>query len=78
MRRRAFPLRRGKVQGSAVQRGDITGMSFLFSVDKEEWENLESEHPTRHILKIGTVVEVDIRGKLIAAEIVPMPFYKRP
>ena len=43
---------------SAVQRGDITGMSFLFSVDKEEWENLESEHPTRHILKIGTVVEV--------------------
>lgn len=43
---------------SAVQRGDITGMSFLFSVDDEEWENLESEHPTRHIKKIGSVVEV--------------------
>ena len=43
---------------SAVQRGDITGMSFLFSVDDEEWDNLESEHPTRHIKKIGSVVEV--------------------
>ena len=43
---------------SAVQRGDITGMSFMFSVDDEEWENLESDHPTRHIRKIGSVVEV--------------------
>lgn len=43
---------------SAVQRGDISGMSFLFSVDDEEWENLESDHPTRHIKKIGSVVEV--------------------
>lgn len=43
---------------SAVQRGDISGMSFMFSVDDEEWENLESDHPTRHIKKIGTVVEV--------------------
>lgn len=43
---------------SAVQRGDISGMSFMFSVDDEEWENLESDHPTRHIRKIGSVVEV--------------------
>ena len=43
---------------SAVQRGDITGMSFMFSIDDEEWENLQSDHPTRHIRKIGTVVEV--------------------
>ena len=43
---------------SAVQRGDITGMSFCFSIDDEEWENLESDHPTRHIKKIGSVVEV--------------------
>lgn len=43
---------------SAVERGDITGMSFLFSVDDEEWENLESDHPTRHIKKIGSVVEI--------------------
>lgn len=43
---------------SAVQRGDISGMSFMFSIDDEEWENLESDHPTRHIRRIGTVVEV--------------------
>lgn len=43
---------------SAVDRGDITGMSFMFSIDDEEWENLESDHPTRHIRKIGSVVEI--------------------
>ena len=43
---------------SAVQRGDITGMSFMFSIDDEEWTELESDHPTRHIKKIGSVVEV--------------------
>ena len=43
---------------SAIKRGDITGMSFMFTIDDEEWENLESDHPTRHIRKIGTVLEV--------------------
>lgn len=43
---------------SAVQRGDLSGMSFMFSVDEERWENLESDHPTRHIVKIGSVVEL--------------------
>lgn len=43
---------------SAVQRGDLSGMSFMFSVDGDEWEGLDSDHPTRHIRKIGTVVEV--------------------
>lgn len=43
---------------SAVQRGDITGMSFMFSIDDEEWSDLESDHPKRIIRKIGTVVEV--------------------
>lgn len=43
---------------SAVKRGDISGMSFMFGIDDEEWENLESEHPTRHIRAISTVVEV--------------------
>lgn len=43
---------------SAVQRGDITGMSFMFSVDTEEWEDLQSDHPTRRIKKIRSVVEV--------------------
>lgn len=43
---------------SAVTRGDITGMSFMFSIDAEEWEDLESDHPTRRIKAISTVVEV--------------------
>lgn len=43
---------------SAVKRGDISGMSFMFYVDGEEWENLESEHPTRRIKSISSVVEV--------------------
>ena len=43
---------------SAVQRGDISGMSFMFSIDGEEWTDLESDHPTRQITKIGSVVEV--------------------
>lgn len=43
---------------SAVQRGDITGMSFMFGVDDEEWENLESDHPFRRIKGISSVVEV--------------------
>lgn len=43
---------------SAVQRGDITGMSFMFSISGEKWENLESDHPTRRITKISSVVEI--------------------
>ena len=43
---------------SAVQRGDISGMSFMFGIDDEEWEGLESDHPTRHIRAISKVVEV--------------------
>lgn len=43
---------------SAVQRGDITGMSFKFSTVGERWEYLESDHPTRHITKIGSIVEI--------------------
>lgn len=43
---------------SAIKRGDITGMSFMFSIDKEEWVDLESDHPTRHIKSIGQVLEV--------------------
>lgn len=43
---------------SMIKRGDIDKMSFMFSVDEDRWEDLESDHPTRHILKIGSVVEV--------------------
>ena len=35
-------------------------MSFLFGVPKggDKWENLDTDHPTRHIRSISTVVEV--------------------
>lgn len=43
---------------SAVQRGDISGMSFMFGVRDDEWEDIGSDHPTRHVKDISTVVEV--------------------
>lgn len=43
---------------SAVERGDLDGMSFKFSVEEDRWEDLESDYPTRHILKFGTIAEV--------------------
>lgn len=43
---------------SAVQRGDISGMSFLFAIREQKWEGLDTDYPTRRILKISKVVEV--------------------
>lgn len=43
---------------SAIERGDISGMSFMFSVDSDEWENIESDHPLRRIKRISNVVEL--------------------
>lgn len=43
---------------SAVARGDISGMSFMFSVDSDSWDDIESDHPTRHIRAISRVMEV--------------------
>jgi HK97 family phage prohead protease len=43
---------------SAVQRGDITGMSFLFAVGEEDWSDLDTDHPTRSIISIAEVLEV--------------------
>lgn len=43
---------------SAVSRGDISGMSFMFTVDADSWDELESDHPTRTITSIGKVFEV--------------------
>jgi len=43
---------------SAVERGDISGMSFMFAIRGEEWDNLDSDHPTRRITDISSVVEV--------------------
>lgn len=43
---------------SAVGRGDITGMSFMFITDGEAWEDVDTEHPTRHVRHIKQVLEV--------------------
>ena len=49
---------RAKELYSAVKRGDISGMSFMFTVDKDAWEDLESEQPLRRITSISRVFEV--------------------
>lgn len=43
---------------SAVQRGDISGMSFAFWVSGVDWYDLDSTKPTRRITKIERVLEV--------------------
>lgn len=43
---------------SATKRGDISGMSFMMTVDGEEWNWENEEHPTRTITRIGKVFEV--------------------
>ena len=43
---------------SAVDRGDVSGMSFMFSVDKDSWEGLDTEMPKRTINSIGKIFEV--------------------
>ena len=43
---------------SAVKRGDMTGMSFMFVVDKDSWDDIDSDYPKRTITGIRTVLEV--------------------
>lgn len=47
-----------KALNSAVEREDLSGMSFMFTIAGEEWEGLDSDYPTRHITKISKVFEV--------------------
>ena len=43
---------------SAVKRGDMSGMSFMFMVDKDSWDDIDTEHPKRTIRSIRKVFEV--------------------
>lgn len=43
---------------SAVERGDISGMSFMFTVDQDAWEEVDTDHPTRRVRSIRKVFEV--------------------
>lgn len=43
---------------SATSRGDISGMSFMFVVGADKWEDIDSDHPTRTVLKVDRILEV--------------------
>jgi HK97 family phage prohead protease len=43
---------------SAVERADVDGMSFCFVIDADAWEDIDSNHPKRHITKIKKIIEV--------------------
>ena len=43
---------------SAVERGDISGMSFMFSVKDDAWDNVNTDHPTRRVRSIDRILEV--------------------
>ena len=43
---------------SAVKRGDMTGMSFMFVVDRDSWEDIDSDYPKRTVEHISRVLEV--------------------
>ncbi len=43
---------------SAVERGDLNGMSFIFSVSADEWERLDTDKPLRRIKEVSKVYEL--------------------
>ena len=43
---------------SAVKRGDMSGMSFMFIVDGDSWEDIDTDYPKRTIMSIRKVFEV--------------------
>ena len=43
---------------SAVKRGDMTGMSFMFMVDSDSWTDTDTDYPKRLIRSISRVLEV--------------------
>jgi len=45
---------------SAVKRGDLSGMSFAFTVNEERWEDLDTDRPLRRILSFGRIYEVSL------------------
>ena len=45
---------------SAIQRGDISGMSFMFRVAEDEWVDIDKDIPTRTVKSISIVHEVSV------------------
>lgn len=51
---------RAKEAYSAVNRGDITGMSFAFIVNEERWTDLDTDKPLRRIMSFSWLPEVSL------------------
>ena len=49
---------RAKELYSAVKREDVSGMSFMFNVKGDKWEDVDTDYPTRHITALGKIFEV--------------------
>lgn len=45
---------------SAISRGDMDGMSFMFRVADDNWVGLDDEYPTRVIKSISIIHEVSV------------------
>lgn len=42
----------------AIQDGTVDGMSFMFGVEEDRWERLDTDYPKRIITKISPIVEI--------------------
>lgn len=42
---------------SAIERGDIDGMSFIFLISEQKWERMDTDTPLRRVIKIKKVFE---------------------
>ncbi len=43
---------------SAIKRGDVSGMSYAFTIKEEKWLELDKKMPTREIYKLGKIGEI--------------------
>jgi len=49
---------RAKELYSAIKRQDISGMSFMFTVKSDKWDDVDTDYPTRHITALDKIYEV--------------------
>ena len=43
---------------SAIERGDISGMSFAFRISDQRWEGLDTDYPTRYVNRFSVIREI--------------------
>ncbi|KAE9560662.1 HK97 family phage prohead protease [Companilactobacillus bobalius] len=58
----------GKDVSEKIRKGNIKGCSFGFTIDGDDWSNLDKDTATRRITQIGDLFELSIT---------PMPAYKK-